>query len=289
MVLPTHQPQLTPAAKWAANLHLRYERSGDTTKASWQHDGPVRVLKSLYPEGLSICHNVIVHPPGGLVGGDDMRIGVHVGPNAHGLVSTPGATRFYASDNDSASQSIAIQLDEHARLEWMPLEAIAYPGCKAINQWHANLAPSAHVIAWDVVGLGLPHANMPFTNGHFRQRLAIDGCWLEAGLLDGQDALLMDGVLGLNGHRCSGTLWWAHGSPMTALQQSACVQSCRDALAVWAPDIPCAVTAPNDHMVVVRALGATVEPVMQRLQTVWPALRRAAWDIDAPIPRIWQV
>lgn len=295
MVFPTTAPPTqnqtpTPTpTNWAANLDLQYIRSSDGTKATWQHEGPVRVLKSLYPEGAGICHNVIVHPPGGLVGDDDMRIRVKVGAHAHALLSTPGATRFYASDVQPASQSIALELDEHARLEWLPLEAIAYPGCKAVNQWQANLAPGAHVIAWDVVGLGLPHANLPFTHGQFRQRLAVDGCWLEAGLLDGQDTLLMDGPLGLDGQRALGTMWWASGSPMTTQQQHDCVQACRDVLATWATDIACAVTAPNDYMVVVRALGPTVEPVMQRLQAMWPALRRAAWAINAPIPRIWRV
>ena len=257
--------------------------------AAWQHDGPVRVLKSLYPEGQGVCHNVIVHPPGGLVGGDEMRINVQVAAHAHALISTPGATRLYASDTQQATQTVQLALDDHARMEWLPLEAIAYPGCKAVSEWQANLAPTAQVIAWDVVGLGLPHAHLPFTEGYFKQRLAINGHWLEAGVLDGQDLLLMNGPLGLDGQRTLGTMWWAHGSPMTRHQQSSCVQACRDLLHTWAPNVPCAVTSPNDHMVVIRALAATVEPVMHRFQALWPILRRAAWDIDAPIPRIWRV
>ena len=83
---------------WHAHLNLDYRLDAQRTVLRHQHDGPLRIFKSLYPEGNGICHNVIIHPPGGLVGGDVLDVQVHVGSGAHGLISTPGATRFYASD-----------------------------------------------------------------------------------------------------------------------------------------------------------------------------------------------
>ena len=83
---------------WHARLALDYTHASGRSVARFRHEGPLRILQSLYPEGDAVCHNVIVHPPGGLVGGDVLDIGVQVGAGAHALVSTPGATRFYASD-----------------------------------------------------------------------------------------------------------------------------------------------------------------------------------------------
>ena len=83
---------------WHASLDLTYQRAGERTMLQHRHSGPLRILKSLYPEGEAICHNVIVHPPGGLVGGDALDITVQAGSGAHALISTPGATRFYRSN-----------------------------------------------------------------------------------------------------------------------------------------------------------------------------------------------
>ncbi|MFS2051351.1 cytidylyltransferase domain-containing protein, partial [Variovorax sp. CT11-76] len=52
---------------WHARLHLSYRHEADRTVARFRHDGPLRILQSLYPEGGAVCHNVLVHPPGGLV------------------------------------------------------------------------------------------------------------------------------------------------------------------------------------------------------------------------------
>ena len=81
---------------WHARLDLNYSRQGDSTQLQYQHEGPLRILRSLYPEGPRICHNVIVHPPGGLVEGDVLAVTVNVASDAHALLSTPGATRFYS-------------------------------------------------------------------------------------------------------------------------------------------------------------------------------------------------
>jgi urease accessory protein UreH len=62
----------TPASRmsWHGHLNLDYRREGERTVALDRHDGPLRVLQRLYPEGPRVCHHVLVHPPGGIVGGD---------------------------------------------------------------------------------------------------------------------------------------------------------------------------------------------------------------------------
>ena len=94
---------------WLARLQLDYALADGRTTARHRHDGPLRILQSLYPEGDAICHNVLVHPPGGLVGGDTLDVSVSVAPGAHGLVTTPGASRFYRSTGAPALTMIMIR------------------------------------------------------------------------------------------------------------------------------------------------------------------------------------
>ena len=109
---------------WTATLALDYTHQAGKTLAHFRHSGPLRILQSLYPEGDIICHNVIVHPPGGLVGGDTLELAFSAAPGAHGLITTPGATRFYRSTGEPALQNTTLTLEAGARMEWLPLEAI---------------------------------------------------------------------------------------------------------------------------------------------------------------------
>ena len=143
------RPRKLVSMPWHAQLHIDYRFEDRRTVQRHEHNGPLRILKSLYPEGDAICHNVLVHPPGGLVGGDVLDLAVQVHSGAHALVSTPGATRFYAcEDGLDTAQNVALTLAPGARLEWLPLEAIAYPGCNAHNRLSATLAEGAELMAW---------------------------------------------------------------------------------------------------------------------------------------------
>lgn len=274
---------------WHARLSLDYQRHGERTVLQHSHDGPLRIFKSLYPEGDAVCHNVIVHPPGGLVGGDVLDVDVHVAAGAQALLSTPGATRFYASDEAFATQQVRLQLEAGARLEWLPLETIAYPGCRAENRWSATLAEGAELIAWDVTALGLPGAAQPYERGEFRQRLEIPGCWLEQARIAADDRRLLDSPLGLGGHRCLGTLVFAAGGALARERREQLLERVREALRQAPAEVVAGATCPNDRVLAVRAVAPLVEPLMACLQGVWAALRPAAWGLPGTPPRIWKV
>ena len=199
---------------WHAKLDLDYQLEAGRSVARHTHTGPLRILQSLYPEGNTICHNVLVHPPGGLVGGDTLDLTIDVAPGAHGLLTTPGATRFYRSDGEPALQHSSINLATDARMEWLPLETIAYSGCLAENRLTVTLAPGAEIIGWDVTALGLPAASKPFESGNFCQHLEVPGVWLERANIKALDDLLMNSPLGLAGHRCFATLFLITGSKL---------------------------------------------------------------------------
>ena len=273
---------------WHGRLELQYRRDGDRAISHDRHDGPLRVLQRLYPEGPGVCHHVLVHPPGGVVGGDVLEVDVQVGDGAHALLTTPGATRFYRSAGATARQSVRLALDDGARLEWLPLEAIAYAGCIAENHVRFELAPGAEMIGWDVLALGLPAAGEGFERGTFLQELQWPGVWLERGRLDAADRHLFESPLGLDGQSVLATLWFAAGTAIVPAQREAMLEAARAVAAESPLAARAGATSPDARVVLLRVLATRVEPVMQLLSGVWHRWRRLAWGLDACMPRVWQ-
>lgn len=272
---------------WHASLQLDYSRHEARSVAHYLHEGPLRILQSLYPEGDAICHNVIVHPPGGLVGGDTLDIRLTVGAGAHGLVTTPGATRFYRSTGETARQLLQARLAERARLEWLPLEALAYNACLAQNRAVFELAPGAELLGWDVTALGLPAAKQPYLSGSFAQHLEVPGVWLEQGRIDAKDARLMDGPLGLAGRRCLGTLFFVAGTPIERTRREAALECVRELIDTHALRDTAGATSPHPQVIVVRVLAPLVEPAMGLLRQLRAAWRQQLWQLEPVSPRIW--
>lgn len=278
---------------WRAHLKLDYTQETGRTVARFKHDGPLRILQSLYPEGDAVCHNVLVHPPGGLVGGDTLSIQVSATGHSHGLITTPGATRFYKSDGEAARQETHITLRDEARLEWLPMETLCHSGCTGESRLKIELAQQSEFIGWDVIALGLPHAKAPFALGSFLQHIEVPGVWLERGRIDAQDARLMQSSLGLAGNSCMASLFFVAGSKIdrTRKQQAldlarACVDA-HESGELGELDIRAGVTSPNGQVVIVRVLAPFVEPAMQLLKAVWAVWRSELWGLNVSTPRIW--
>ncbi|MDO9404722.1 MAG: urease accessory protein UreD [Polaromonas sp.] len=274
---------------WNASLQLEYQRKNDRTTAHFRHNGPLRILQSLYPEGDAICHNVIVHPPGGLVGGDTLDLQFSAGPGAHGLITTPGATRFYRSTGEAALQKTHLKLDAGARMEWLPLEALCYSGCLAENRLQMELAPGAELIGWDVTALGLPNAGLPFETGHFLQHIELPGVWLERARLQAGDSLLMDSPLGLAGNRCMASIFFASGNKLDRTRREALLDCVRGVIEAHPLSASAGATSPDAQVIVVRVLAPLVEPAMDLARKVWQAWRAQAWQLPQTLPRIWSM
>jgi urease accessory protein len=277
------------AMPWHAKLQLQYTHDGTGTSALDRHEGPLRVLQRLYPEGPGICHHVLVHPPGGVVGGDVLELDATLERNCHALITTPGATRFYRSAGDTALQQVLCRLAEGARLEWLPMETIAYSACQAHNRLNFNLSPGAETIGWDLLALGLPAAGQPFERGRFVQELELPGAWLERGRIDATDFALLDSPLGWAGRRVLATMWFAAGSALAPARRDALLDVSRACVAGHAElSAHAGATAPHERVVVLRALTHRVEPAMQLFKQVWAAWRGATWQLDATAPRLWR-
>ena len=305
---------------WQAHLRLHYRREAERTLGHAEHEGPLRVLKALYPEGPGICHHVLLHPPSGLVSGDELNVDIDLAEGSHVVLTTPGATRFYRSSGAPATQQVRARVAADARLEWLPQENLIYNAAQAVNQQHFELAPGAMMIGWDVLALGLPAADLPFAQGRVTQHLALSGVgspgpetagagsppptptglWLDRAVIDASDQRLLDSPLGWAGRRALGTMWLAWGKAPAEVALLQAVDAAREAIAELdgtaitpAPATPVdaaisGLSAVHPQVVVLRVLAPRVEPIMRTLTAVRRAWRSALWGAPALDLRLWR-
>jgi urease accessory protein len=278
---------------WHARLTLAYRNDPAAgTRSHFRHEGPLRVLKSLHPEGAAVCHTVIVHPPGGLVGGDTLAIDLEVEAGAHALVTTPGATRFHRSNGARALQRVVARVGAGARLEWLPLETLVHSGALADNALRFDLAPGGEMMGWDCVALGLPASDAPFIAGDYRHDIVVAGAgrdrWIERGRTAASDTALLDGPAGWAGRRALATLWFAGGEPLADARRDALLDAARQAIAGHPLATLAGATSPQPEVVVLRALADRVEPAFELLRAAWAAWRQVAWELEPCTPRVWR-
>lgn len=259
-------------------LSLDFRRGTDRTVLAHAHAGPLRVQKPLYPEGDALCHAVVIHPPGGIAGGDELRIDATVHRRAQALITTPGAARWYKANGDAAAQRV--QLRVQGRAEWLPQEAIVFDAAEVDSSIDIDVAADGAMIGWDIVVLGRTAAGESFDRGRFAQSIRLhDGGrlqWVERTRLDGGDPLL-DSPVGLGGKPVFGCLW-AIGPAWTDAQ----LDALREKLPPAAP-----ITRLAPRLLVARATGATAAAVRRDLEAVWREVRPIALDRAALAPRVW--
>jgi len=272
-----------PQASWCASLALAFERrDGRSILASRRHEGPLVVQKSLHPEGDDVCHAIVVHPPGGIAGGDTLDLDVRAGESAHALLTTPGATKWYRSAGPWASQRVRLDVAAGAIVEWLPQETIVFDGALASLRFEANLAAGAKLVAWDIVCLGRTGSGERFARGRVRldTRIVHDGrlLWVERGDLEpGSPAL--DSPVGLGGHSVFGTLA-ATGCDIA----DDVLAGCR---AVQPKHGEGAVTR-MPRIVLARYRGDDGESARRYFTDLWRILRPAVAARPSIEPRIWR-
>ena len=270
---------------WRAELQLKYGVKRDKTRLlERQQLGPLTVQKTFYPEGPA-CHTYLLHPPGGVVGGDQLSFNIQLGPQAHSLFTTPGATKFYRSNGDLAWQSQHLQAADGALLEWLPMENIFFPGANCQLQTEVKLYGSARFIGWEMQCFGRPVLAESFSYGQLRGQTHIyrDDKLLLVENLRMQDQRQLQQSAVLRGYPMLGALYI---SPVDAVLVDVVQQVIEAQQERFADDILLAASE-IEGLLVVRAMGEQTEPMLASFVQVWSAVRAHWLGVAPEIPRIW--
>jgi urease accessory protein len=280
--IPQGVPAFSNTAPWRATLNLDFlqnpNRAGETMARS-RHVGPLRIQKLLYPEGPALCHAIIVHPPGGIAGGDSLVIDASVAPGASALITTPGATRWYGSVGATASQRISLNLQ--GECEWLPMETIVYDQARVHSEIQIDCMDQARMIGWDTLIFGRQSFGEDFSQGQFHQTISCRFndrlLWQERTRVTGDDPLFNSPV-GFQGQRAASTLWAIRNADIPWKEENL------ESLRACAPEIAWSILWPR--LLVGRQLG---DPLLLKARNThaWALLRPMVFERTAIEPRIW--
>ncbi len=271
--------------RWLAELKLSFKSDGRRTILSERkHFGPLIIQKPFYPEG-EVCHIYLIHPPGGIVGGDELNLTVNVDKNAHALITTPAATKFYRGNDFQAKQIQTINVSAGCKMEWLPQETIFFSGCEANTKTIVNLEDDAQFIGWEIICLGRPASNEVFDQGYIRQVVEIwrdkEPIVIERSRLQGGNEILQS-VWGMQGFVVMGTM-------MVTNADNLVLEAVRENIEKQNLDsntIRLSATLIND-VLICRALANQAESARESFIDIWKTLRPIVLKRTAVAPRIW--
>lgn len=275
---------------WQGNLQLEFEhRNGETILSRSLMQAPLKIQRSFYPEGKSICHGVMLHTAGGIVGGDRLSSQIHLHPHAQVLLTTAAATKVYGSDQES-NQVIDVQVAENAGLEWLPQETILFDGARYRQSVRVDLEVGATWLGWDITRLGRSARGEQFLSGEWRSHLEIwqagQLLWVDPQWLLGGSEMLQS-AHGLSGCAVVGSFGF--------VGREVSPEFVAEVRSLWvggdAMEFPAAEMGATRLMngFLCRYRGNSTAEARQRFIQVWDLLRRHYLGRSRCLPRVWQM
>ncbi len=278
----TDNPQIT--AGWHGKLNLVYANRRNSTQLIYNHhQAPLKIQRPFYPEGEQVCHSVILHTAGGVVGGDILSTNIHLQPQTNALITTATAGKIYRSNGLPARQTVQIQVDANAGLEWFPQETILFDGANYRQDLRVELATGANFLGWEITRLGRSARGEKFLHGEWRSHTEIYQAgvplWIDRQYLPGSEEIFHS-PHGLNKKPILGSLVWI-GSPVS----KEIVESARN----LGTEIGEMGVSRLQNGFVCRYRGDSTNEVRNWFIAVWQMLRVSYLHRDNCIPRVWQI
>jgi urease accessory protein len=274
---------VAPERGWSGTLELELGRRDERTVLERRsHRGPLQVQRVFHPEGPATAHVYVLHPPGGVVGGDELTVRAKVSAGAHALLTTPAATKLYRSPAKLARVENVLHVRTGAILEWLPGETLAFSGAHAELSTRVELEPGGVFMGWEILGLGRPAAGERFTAGKLTQRFELwrgaEPLFIERGRYDAAGAVL-DQRWGLGGHStCATFAAWPAGETL--------LEAVRDGVTAEGGAVFAATLV--GQVLVVRALASGTAEARSALSAAWRVIRPELVGLAACEPRVWK-
>lgn len=271
---------------WHGNLNLVYaDRLGATQVTHSQVKAPLKVQRPFYPEGKAVCHSVVLHTAGGIVGGDRLSQSIRLKPHAHALITTAAASKVYRSNGQPARQTINIQLDSGACLEWLPQETIVFNGANYQQDLRVELAPGASWLGWEITRFGRSARGERFLQGEWRSHTEIwqqgHPLWIDRQWLPGGEEII-NSPHGLAGEAIIASFVWI-GQPVS----SEIIEKARTLWSAREHQGQAGVTRTQGEGLLCRYRGSSTAEVRNWFMDVWQLLRLSLLERRAIKPRVW--
>ena len=261
---------------WSAELDCVFEAGPRRTIVRRSHIGPLTLQRPFYPEG-EVAHVYLLHPPGGVVGGDRLQVNVKCKNNGKGLLTTPGATKYYRSDGKYARVNQSLE-NHGGSLEWLPAENIFYSGCKVDIKTNISLESGQSLAWWDINCFGITSKAGQSFQGDVSNSLNVSVSsklvLRERMLLEERFPLSM--TSGMRSHSVAGTLL------LTPLPSE-----CIDLVRSLFKEKDGFSTTYFDNMLLVRYIGESSEQAKDIFGAIWSRLRLGLNSRVPSVPRIW--
>ncbi|MEQ8999817.1 MAG: urease accessory protein UreD [Coleofasciculus sp. B1-GNL1-01] len=272
--------------EWQGSLELVYaDDQGETRLVRDRITSPLKVQRPFYPEGQRVCHTVVLHTAGGIVGGDRLSQTIHLQEDSQALITTAAASKIYRSNGQAAKQQIHIHVEAGACLEWLPQQTIVFNGAIYQQQMTVELAPGASWLAWEITRFGRTARKERFLQGDWRSHTEIwqqgHPLWIDRQWLPGGEAVL-DSPHGLAGQPIVGTLIWI-GQPVS----SAIVDNARSLWTANQRQGEAGVTQTQEQGLLCRYRGSSTTEVRHWFTEVWQCLRLTYLGRTVSKPRVW--
>jgi urease accessory protein len=282
--------------EWVASLALDFSYNGSGTQLRrTRRNGPLSVQKAFYPEGKDCAHIYLLHPPAGIVSGDELHVEINLDDKAHTLVTTPGANRFYRARTDSnigiskQVQVTTLNVNAHAKCENYPQETIVYNGADGFNTVDIHLSETSVYLGWDITCMGLPSSDQLFTQGQYSQlnRVYVDNTLIyhDRIAITAKNNLLHH-VSGLAGNSVFGTFLVHASQQLDQVQRKTLVEEMRDIIENNQAQKHISITD-IDGLIVIRYLGHHAEQCKNFFLLLWQTVRPLTVEKQATQPRIW--
>ncbi|MEY3067340.1 MAG: urease accessory protein [Cyanobacteriota bacterium] len=274
-------------SQWQGILELDYQKINNSTQLVKAYSqAPLKIQRSFYPEGQEICHSIILHTAGGMVGGDRLSQTINLQPETQVLLTTPAASKIYRSSGETVQNTINIEIQEQAYLEFIPREMIIFNGAIFSQNLRVNLDPNACYLGWEITRFGRTARGEIFNQGQWKSCTEIwqNGCpvWVDRqGFIANEE--ILNSPHGLGGKPVIATLTWV-GQPVS----EDIVKNIRQLWSQRETSSQAGVTQLISGLLC-RYRGNSTQEVINWFTDVWQLLRQNYTGKSIVKPRVWQL